>query len=611
MTYSASQLIAVSGFSQNLGLQVSSAMLNRIADCQDITVLSGKLRQMLTHPNSTNNVVTICRTKIPGISMTVPASFSTVPEGFVFSNLSDSVKELAEIYFNNGVAGYLNRLGQAANACRAARDILGSVYFLETEGFSGVAPDVSNHNDLVTGGITSKFGPLAVGSQDYLRASGLYTGGSAISATSADIKRSIESVADAIDNLGTLYDFTRLESLGTAYGLINNLLLQGLIKTEFIQTFENQNVDVNALQQASESVLISILEQIQGKDVQRIITGTGLKQPTNSIIQNAADLLKTDKVITIAAINAIPGGKLTDLAAALISLNVNYETKEDLVTTLRNIELLDTPTLSSLSKPVPTVDTQSIRSSFPSGSGDFGSPFIQEIIGTPSGYIHTDTFSTVFRVCSSIASTAESIALIAACNTVLAAYDADADPTAAENAFETAVDNLIALSSISSLLDEADTAIGLSTAQVILEENNQLKGGIDIQSYIPGSATLSQLTSLLTTLGTDSFNSGATSMLLDMLTDDIYGEATRAVLLQGKNEQTLKLIGKETIGISDIERLALGVRAAEGEGLTAQQRENVIDDARSRNLDINTALANAAFYGYNNQYYTSRGYPKA
>jgi hypothetical protein len=543
--------------------------------------------------------------------MTVPSSFETVPEGFVFHNLSDNVKELAQIYFNNGVAGYLNRLGLATNACRAAREILGSVYFLEAEGFSGVAPDVNNHNDLITGGITSKFGPLAVGSQDYLRASGLYTGGSAISTTSVDIKRSINAVADAIDNLGTLYDFTKPESLGTAYGLINNLLLQGLIKNEFIQTFENQNVDINALQQASESVLISILEQIQGKDVQRIITGTGLKQPTNSIIQNAADLLKTDKVITIAAINAIPGGKLTDLSAALVSLNVNYETKQDLISSLKNIELLDTPALSSLSKPVPTVDTESIRSSFPSGSGDFGSPFVQEIIGTPSGYVHTETFSTVFRVCSSIASTAETVALISACDAVLAAYDTDADPSTVENTFETAVDNLIAASAISSLLDEANTAIGLSVAQVILEENNQIKGGIDIQSYIPGSATLSQLTALLTSLGTDAFNSGTTPMLLDMLTDDIYGEATKAVLLQGKNEQTLKLIGKETIGISDIERLALGVRAAEGEGLTAQQRENVIDDARSRNLDINTALANAAFYGYNNQYYISRGYPKA
>jgi pyridoxine 5'-phosphate synthase PdxJ len=116
---------------------------------------------------------------------------------------------------------------------------------------------------------------------------------------------------------------------------------------------------------------------------------------------------------------------------------------------------------------------------------------------------------------------------------------------------------------------------------------------------------------VLPTFGADAFNSGATPMLLDMLTDDLYGQATRAVLLQGSNEQILKTIGKETIGISDIEKVALGVRALAGEGLTPQQRENVIEDARARNLDINNALANAVFYGYNNQYFVSRGFPSA
>lgn len=611
MTYSASQLIAISGFYQNLGFQISQNLQDRISDCESTSVLSGKLHRVAINANASSTVKNYLRTNIPGLSLVAPAAYNTLPSGFGAYDITGDLFALAESYFDNGVSGFLSILGLAGNACRNSRDVLGSLYSFEQEGFTGVAPDVSNHNDLVTGGITSKFGPLAVGSQDYLRASGLYSGASGISTSAEDIQRSINAVANAISGLGTLYNFQRLETLGTAAGLITSLLEQGLIKTEYIESFADQNVDTNNLEQANQAVLISILEQITGNDVVRIIADTGLKVPTNAIIQSAADLLKTEKVISASAINAIPGGTLIDLAAKLISLNVSFETKEDLVAALKNIEILNTPLLTSLANPVPEADILEIKSAFPAGSGDFGSPYIQEVIGTPSGYIHADSLVTIFRVISSIGSSTESLALAAAADALYAKYAANLSATAEETAFMAAVDDLVAVDSFESLIAEADDAISDIIDQVSLELENQDLAGIDLSVSIPGSPAIGQLCALLPTFGADTFNSGATSMLLNMLTDDVYGEAVRAVLLQGQNEQILKTIGKETIGISDIEKLALGVRAVAGEGLTSQQRENVIDDARARNLDINNALANAVFYGYNNQYYLSRGYPSA
>lgn len=610
MTYSASQIIAISGVHQNLGLQVSQQLQDRIADLVSTTVLSGKIRRVMIHPSAGTLVKNSVRTNIPGIGVAAPSGYD-LPAGINALDIPGSISSIASTYFVNNVSGYLSILGSATSSCRVSREVLGSLYSFESGGFTGIAPDVSNHIDLVTGGITSKFGPLAVGSEDYLRASGLYSGGASISTSATDIRRSINAVAEAIIGLGTLYDFQQLSTFGTAYGLINSLLAQGLIKTDFLRSFSDQNIDINALDRANETILISILQKIQGTDVSRIIAGTGLQLPTNAIIQNAADFLKADKVIDISAINAIPGGTLVDLANKLISLRASYETKDDLVTALKNVEILNSPTLSSLNVPVPRSDVNIIRDAFPSGSGDFGSPYIQEIIGTPSGYIHTDAFVIIFRVISSISSSAQAQALAAAADTLHAKYVAGGSATAEESAFITAIDNLVGVSAFVSLREEADNAIKDIIDQVALEVENQDKVGLDLTINIPGATAIGQLCSLLPSLGVDAFNSGATPMLLDMLTDDIYGEAVRAVLLQGSNEQVLKNIGKETIGISDIEKVALGVRALAGEGLTPQQRENVIEDARAKNLDISNALANAVFYGYNNQYYVSRGYPAA
>ncbi len=610
MSFSASQLIAISGFAQNLGLQVSQNMQDKITACSSTSVLSGKINRALAHANAASSVKNHVRSNIPGLGLVAPAGYA-MPSGINAITVLPSLLTLANGYFANDVSGYLSILGAASNACRISRDVLGSLYVLENEGFSSAGPDISSHIDLVTGGITSKFGPLAAGSQDYFRASGLYSGSGATTSTPADIKRSIVAVADAISGLGTLYDFQQLETFGTAQHLISHLIAQGLIKAEFINSFASEGVTTANLALASEATLIGILEKITGSELLRIISGTGLQVPGNSILNHAADLLKTEKVIQTSAINAIPGGSLKDLAVRLRSLNVNFESKDDLVLAFKNIEILDTPALNNLNDPIPTADVTNMRTAFPSGSGDFGSPFIQEMIGTPAGFVHSDSLDTIFRVIASISGDSTAVALAAAADTLYAKYVAGGSAVAEETAFILAVDNLVAVDALTSLLAEADDAILDMLDQMALEEENQNRAGLDLTIGIPGNVVIGQLCSVLSTFGADAFNSGATPMLLDMLTDDIYGEATRAVLLQGSNEQILKTIGKETIGISDIEKAALGVRAIAGEGLTPQQRENVIEDARARNLDINNALANAVFYGYNNQYYVSRGYPPA
>jgi ribosome maturation protein Sdo1 len=112
-------------------------------------------------------------------------------------------------------------------------------------------------------------------------------------------------------------------------------------------------------------------------------------------------------------------------------------------------------------------------------------------------------------------------------------------------------------------------------------------------------------------LGADNFNIGTRDYFNQLATDDIYGDAVKSSLLAGPNNLVLNSAGVNPVGVANIDSVAKTVLAKGGGGLTPQQRENVIAEARARNANIDAALTNAALYGYNNQYYVNLGYPNA
>jgi hypothetical protein len=612
MAYSASQLLVISGLSQNRGLAANLTMTGIINNLQSVGILSGKLRRIAIHPSVDPGVVTALRTYIPGVSCTVPVGYTTLSSVLSTVDATENIKQRSTALLSRGAGAFLNLITVVSTVSRSSREVLGSLYALENEGFAIAGPDIKTHVDLLTGGITSKFGPLAIGSQDYLRASGLYTGGSTITTGSSDVKNSINAVATGIVNLGTLYDFHDLENFGTPYGLITNLLKQGLIKSEFFQQFAEENITTDTLSITNETILTSVLSKITGQSLQKIITSTNLQLPsTNTILLNAAELLEAGKILPVSAVNAIPQGTLKSLAKQLISLNLKYDSSTDIANAFRNITIPNNPDLSSMNVPVPADDVAQLRSSVPSGTGDFNSATINNMIGTVSGYVQVQALSTIQQTVSSISNSTEAQALSAAADDLFDKYENDTAVSADNTAFITAIINLSLVAAFEAILTAAITAAAEITDQLELEIANCSIGGIDIYASVPGQSNVFQLISGLPQFGVDTESTGIATMLLNMITDDKYGQALRAVLQQGQNEQVLKTIGAGTIGIIDVDQKALEVRSLTGAGLSQKQRENVIEDARGRGLDIENALSNAATYGYNNQYYVSRGFPSA
>jgi len=554
-------------------------------------------------------MVTTLRTQVPGLSLIAPVS-TALPLG-VTVDITGSVIKRANVFFSRGVLGFLGLFNIAVNSCQTSRDVLGSLYTFQTRGFKSISPGANSHTDLITGGVTSRFGPLAVGTDDYIKASTLYTGGPAITRSPKDIQSSIAAVADAITGIGSLYNFRDLQTFGTPAGLLSSLNQQGLLNNSVTQALRDQGVNLNALTTANNNILIGILKTIQGSDLQKIITATGLVVPTSQKITDASQLLQASSIMNSNAVSAIPGGSLTGLAQQLIGLNLVFSNTKQLSTAFKNVTIPDIPALSELTQPIPDEDIAIIESAVPIGSGQFGSALIQELIGTPGGFVHTDAAKQIAFTVNSIAAQTKVQAVSDAAVALLAVYNAGGNATSAEATLISAIATLVADVVYTVGLATLTTQISNMISQLQLEIANCDLAGLDIYSSVPGVTNAVLRSSVMPSLSPDPNQIGVNSYLSSLATDDIYGQSVYSILVQGLNANALKSVTSISVGIPDVTEASQKLGASTGAGLTAAQRDNVIDYARNHNLDLATALENAALFGYNNSFYVSRGYAPA
>ena len=632
MSYSAVQLIAISGLLQNTGLGVSTRLVAQLNNMQNTVVITGKLRRVAVHPNVASLVLDSMRTTLPGICGVAPVTYTSLSASITAVDITESIRTRANQFFLRGVNGYLGILSRADSDCRMSRDVLGAVYSYDGASFSSVNPDVTKHIDLATGGLSSKFGPLAKNSENYRRASGLYSAGvgsgGTITTDAKDVERSIRALSQGMRRLGTLYNLFDLSTLGTPAGLIKSLYAQGLLSNrysgregtkdaDFIEALLSEGITLTNIDTANQTVLTDLLTKVTDpRFLNRVITATGLDAANvgggGRGIANAGDFLKANKVMPANAVDAIPYGTLYQLGQQLLSLNISYATTDALFDALLKINVPEHDNLANLTRPVPTADIAVIRNSVPSGTGDFSSCKIQELIGTPAGYVHSDSLDTIALIASKLSSTTEGLALISAVDAVYDKYAADLSATAEESALIAAIDSLAAVADYKQNIASTNIAISNCIDQIELEIVNCSKTGLDIYSTVPGNNSIITTIISFPNFGVDYHNSGIKNMLIDMTTADRYGEAVKACLIQGQNDSILQTIGTKNIGIPDVASNAKKYQFESGQTtLTIQQRENVIADARAQQLIESDAIRNAELYGYNNQYYVSRGYPVA
>ena len=104
MSYSATQLISISGFLQNRGLAVNSVLLSTLVNVEDSNSLSGKLHRVVNHANASSSIKTLIRTNIAGLSLAAPISYNALPARVSPTDVSGSLRTYANSFFKKGMA---------------------------------------------------------------------------------------------------------------------------------------------------------------------------------------------------------------------------------------------------------------------------------------------------------------------------------------------------------------------------------------------------------------------------------------------------------------------------------------------------------------------------
>jgi len=343
------------------------------------------------------------------------------------------------------------------------------------------------------------------------------------------------ALSTTIKGFGTAFDTSNLQKMFTPNGFIASLQKQGLGNVGGLSDqLDDLGVDINNIDSADPKLLTQALSTVTGSELQKIIKQTGMNLPPNANVTSAADLLDARKVIPVDVLTKLPGGSLLGLGNALSNMGGSFSTPGDLSNMLGGLKVPSLPNLDGLSKPIPDDIKAMFAPMLGSGSGPFGNPTINDIIGTAAGHGHTDAFT-------SIVSAHQNILASPAGQNLKAAADAlAADPTNTTKfnnfvAAQTAVVNS-SNADLQKLIATCDDSITKSQTQLDTETSNLSTAGISpATATVPQPTQLLSLASKLHELGQDKQKLGFNEMLSSMASNDVYGDAIQAALTEGQN----------------------------------------------------------------------------
>lgn len=530
-TISPTMIMAAAGLMKGTGLQVSGEMTSTLSTFDGLPLTQ-----------STNNLIA----SLNGAGIALPAipSFlsGNVNGTQLTSTISDTANNIAPDTkkFVSNFSG-ASAFGSASFAWSAA------ITEASSKGFGDFGLGMSKFSDLASGGLSKIMSP-AGGLPLPAMPGGLslpaIPGGSSlptlpslpgISVAQLTAKPDFAALKNVFNNFGNAFDPSNLQKMFDPAGYIKNLNKQGLGDVGGLRDqLEEAGVDPDNPESADPVLLRNILATIKGSDLQKIVTETGIVLPATANLQSAADMLEANNILPSDVISKLPGGSLTGLGNALGSMGGTFKSSADLANMLGGIKVPELPHLDSLDKLVPDDVMAEFKPMLGSGGGPFGNPTLQDIIGTASGHGHTNAFKSIIDSHNKIMQSPVGQNFKAASDALAA------DPTnpAKLAAFEAANTALAQAQNadLAAVVKKASDSVEASMQQLTTETSNQTVAGIDpVSAETPGPTQLLGLASKLHDMGLDKQQLGFNDMLNNMATNDKYGDAIRATLMEGKN----------------------------------------------------------------------------
>lgn len=488
---SPTQIIAADGFLKNSGLGVNSTLTQNLELYQNLPLVS-QYSGMISALNGA------------AVSLPWMPSFLSNLDPAGASITGNITSRATNIAGNTKVL--INTLTDVTTFCDESFSWYASATEVQTKTFDDYGLAVDNYTDLVSGGVAKIF----VGKNNV-----------------ADLSK----LSSILRKFGKLYNpQVGLYRMFSPTGFYENLVRLGLGNIGNMQT-------IITLYPKSvlndDQLMLEVLAQITSvSDLQKVITQTGVELPTNTVISSLADFVNAAKVVPYTDLSTLPDGTLDGFENAILNLGGSFNTCSDIADLLDQMSTTELSNLDTYQTPLPTAIFSTFTANLGAGSGPFGNPTVNDLIGTAAGHVHNVSYNTIIDSHTTIYSSQLGSTLSA---TVIALAS---DPTnvTKKSDFVAAQTALLSTSNVklSGLLTSCNSAINSTLVQLAKEINNCAIAGIDVSiAVMPTYSETLGMASRLHTFGEDQSQTKVGEFLINCATNSAAGDAVTGAIHEG------------------------------------------------------------------------------
>lgn len=536
------QAVASAGLLQNTGLGIPGSFTSAVTAFNNCSITQACQTALAANPNSTVRDALLV---VPGYltGMVLPPLQAAVPSDitstFNFNNLVADVQTQAQRIMSNGAIGLTDILPQVHAFCVNSFDTMGAFDSFKNLTFADFGHTINNYKDIITGGLNSQFSEVLGGTNKQIT-----------NPAGDSITTGYAQLVNEFSNFGTMYDVSQLSKLDDARTLCANLISQGFYFVS--KALVAAGIDVSNLASADQRQVKLVLATIQGVELNSIVTVTKFMpyQPMTTL----ADALDASRVLSPTALGAA-GSSLSALANKLVNIGGEFKSFADLKAMYSSILSVDLPYLTSMSSMAPTSLFANSYARLGTGTGPFGNPTVSDVIGSVGGVGYTANIAAMTTAQTTLANTQLGQALLAAINAV------PANPTSSQvaAAIINAAANLVNSTQPSIVIARADGyAAYTNTFNRLLTERKNLKlTGIDLVEAVGSNSGITAFVLDLHSIQQDPMMLQYVDMVKTLATDNVYGEAVMATILEGYNINQLISKGIQTYTkVDTVERAA-------------------------------------------------------
>lgn len=423
------------------------------------------------------------------------------------SNLIDAVKSQASSLLENGAKGFASIFGQTSSHAATSFSFSGALAQAQGRSFDDMGFTFANYDDVLTGGVSNQFNV-----------------------------ETLPTLSAELPNFGTLFSTKDLYNMTNPGSVAANLIDQGLgLVGDLEAMLADEGLDMDNLADENPTVILDVMNRITGTDLDEIITATGFVPPPNAQIKTMADLFKIDNLLTPEAQSAL-GDEPTvdDLSRKFSNIGGRFKDVAAMGKLYSSLELTSFPRLKELGTLVPSDMEIDLTSSLGKGSGELGNPTIADMMGSVAGIGYTDNIKKVAEIQADLLANSPEVQDLAQ----YLATTPSPDPAT--------LDSLIySINSKPELVETLDK--GKAAMIDITERLSTEKSNIDVASInTASSASTQSLVSMSGNLhgyGVDPMNLDMGSVLEGSAKDNVYGDAVKASLIEGRNLGRLAVFG--------------------------------------------------------------------